>query len=164
MPQALCAVLKIGARGRLERVLRYKLVANAGVVLLQLGVDASIGILCGVNEDRCQELDVVTVPQIGHNEHTLQLHEALRCLEVIRFKVVAVEHRDGDCLFGHQLATLVAHDRDCLELSVRAVETVGSLRDASHHLKEETRLALIFGDGAAVLLTEEGKDFCVDII
>ena len=56
------------------------------------------------------------------------------------------------------------HDRDCLELPVGAVETVGGLRDASHHFQHETWLALILGDGAAVLLTEEGKDLGVNVV
>jgi len=75
-----------------------------------------------------------------------------------------VQHCDGDCLFGNQFATLIAHNRNCLELSVRAVKTVGGLGNAGHHFEKETRLTLIFGDGAEVLLAEEGKNLGMDVI
>ena len=164
MSGALCAILEVIARARLKNICANKLVANAIVVLLKLGVDACVDVLRGVNEDRVHKLYLVAGPQIRHNKHALHLHEALGRLEVVRAQVVVVQHRDSDCLFGDQLTTLVAHNRNCLELSVRAVETVGGLGDAGHHLEEETRFALIFGDRAEVLLAEEGKNLGVYVI
>ena len=164
MSGALCAILEVIARGRVERLICQELGANAIVVLLYLGVDGFVGILRCINKSGCHVLHVVTSAQVGDNKDTLEFHETLGVVKIVVAEVVLVEHRHCNSLLRDKLAGFVAYNWDGLELSVYAVKTVGRLRDTSNLLKMNTRLALVFCDGARMLLAKMGKDFSKDFV